>query len=676
MADSRWTRRRNIRKETDEASRELNCACAPQISNAGVDNPNSRDVSGFFQDTSGLSCSNCSFEQLEHEYDIDVDLGDRYSSDSSSSDSESVGCDGDAGKADPELLNVLLADWALQFSTPLASLGALLKILKPFHTNLPLDPRTLLKTPRCSAVRTISGGGQYAHFGLQRGLVTLIKSGTISRKKQTLELQFNVDGLPLFKSSSITLWPILCLIRNCSTSKPFTVGCFCGEMKPTDLNDYFAEFIAELQTLLTTGIEFENVQFDLRIHSFVCDTPARALIKRVKGHSGYYGCDKCHVEGEWHGKMTFQSVSERTRTDAEFAQQTDVDHHLAKSPLSLLPVGMVSQFPLDYMHLVCLGVVRRLLLCWIKGALSIRLSATSVQKVSDQLVRLSSFVPKEFVRKPRSLNEVMRWKATEFRTFLLYTGPIVLRGVLRGDLYDNFMYLSVALTILLSPKLCSEYCDYAKQLLTVCVSNMQVLYGEGMMVYNVHALIHLADDAQKFGALDNISSFPFENALKSLKKLVRKPAFPLQQICRRIEEQLHRSSQTVSAKASAAFQEHHCGPVPDELQHARQYKQLCTDGFTLSVNVPDNCVKLDDGSLCFVKNIVEDKGSIYIIVDCMKKVESFFTKPLPSANIGIDQFIHRLTKLKAVSLQHVHCKCVSFCIAEDKFVCFPVLHSL
>lgn len=139
------------------------------------------------------------------------------------------------------------------------------------------------------------------------------------------------------------------------------------------MSDYFAEFITELQSLLITGIKFDNVIIGLKIHSFVCDTPARALIKCVKGHSGYHGCDKCHVEGEWHGKMTFQTLNDRQRTDAEFAQQTDIDHHLDKSPLCVLPVGVVSQFPLDYMH--------------------------------------------------------------------LYTGPVVLRGILQSDLYDNFMHL-------------------------------------------------------------------------------------------------------------------------------------------------------------------------------------------------------------------------------------------
>ena len=32
-------------------------------------------------------------------------------------------------------------------------------------------------------------------------------------------------------------------------------------------------------------------------HSFACDTPARAYVKNIKGHSGYFGCEKCSQEG-------------------------------------------------------------------------------------------------------------------------------------------------------------------------------------------------------------------------------------------------------------------------------------------------------------------------------------------------------------------------------------------
>ena len=44
---------------------------------------------------------------------------------------------------------------------------------------------------------------------------------------------------------------------------------------------------------------------------FICDTPARAFLKCVKSHTGYFSCDHCEVEGEWHDTITFLEAEER-----------------------------------------------------------------------------------------------------------------------------------------------------------------------------------------------------------------------------------------------------------------------------------------------------------------------------------------------------------------------------
>lgn len=112
-----------------------------------------------------------------------------------------------------------------------------------------------------------------------------------------------------------------------------------------------------------------NKVFSFHISAVICDTPARCFIKRVKGHSGYSGCDKCSQHGKWIGKMTFPETNASLRTDRLFKERKDEEHHLGLSPFEGTSLGMVSQFPLDYMHLVCLGVVRRLLFLWKKGPL-------------------------------------------------------------------------------------------------------------------------------------------------------------------------------------------------------------------------------------------------------------------------------------------------------------------
>ena len=68
--------------------------------------------------------------------------------------------------------------------------------------------------------------------------------------------------------------------------------------------------------------------------------------------------------------------------------------------------------------------------------------------VSENLVSLRGNIPFSFARKPKSLFEFDRWKATEFRQFLPYTGQVVLRKVLPKEKFCYFMPLSLATSIL------------------------------------------------------------------------------------------------------------------------------------------------------------------------------------------------------------------------------------
>lgn len=85
--------------------------------------------------------------------------------------------------------------------------------------------------------------------------------------------------------------------------------------------------------------------------------------------------------------------------------------------------GCISSISLDYMHLILLGVMKKLLQLWLLGPLKTRLSVQKINKLLSKLLTLRNSIPKEFGRKPRSLIECKCWKATEFRTFLMYTGP-------------------------------------------------------------------------------------------------------------------------------------------------------------------------------------------------------------------------------------------------------------
>jgi len=85
---------------------------------------------------------------------------DCYSSDSDISyqcDLEDMCSGSDANFTVP--LNSLLAEWAVSNNVSTSALRSLLNILKPFHPELPRDPRTLLQTPTNYIVRNIAGPG-------------------------------------------------------------------------------------------------------------------------------------------------------------------------------------------------------------------------------------------------------------------------------------------------------------------------------------------------------------------------------------------------------------------------------------------------------------------------------------------------------------------------------------
>lgn len=136
-----------------------------------------------------------------------------------------------------------------------------------------------------------------------------------------------------------------------------------------------------------------------------------------------------------------------------------------------------------------------------------KLSHAKISDLSTFLVNTAKQIPIEFVRKPRSLYEVKRFKATEFRQFLCYTGPVVLKFILPVNMYVNFLSFHLAIRILPSPYLIREHIEYAQSLLQYFVET----YARECVTQNVHNLLHLCNDAIKFGVLQNSSSFQFKN---------------------------------------------------------------------------------------------------------------------------------------------------------------------
>ncbi|XP_070167405.1 uncharacterized protein [Polyergus mexicanus] len=257
------------------------------------------------------------------------------------------------------------------------------------------------------------------------------------------------------------------------------------------------------------------------IAGIVCDAPARAFITCTKSHSGYFSCHKCTQEGEYVNFVIFPELKFTLRTNESFHTKEQEEHHTGVSFLEKFGIDMVNQIALDYMHLVCLGIMKRLLLFWIKGSKNIRLNTEHQKYICNTLSVVRSSIPSEFARLPRSLSELDRWKATEFRLFLLYIGPVILKSTMSNEYYTHFLTLSIAIRILCDSQLCIKMNNYAHNLLVYFVDNYKNLYGREYMSYNVHNLLHLANDVKTLGSLDKFSCFQFENYLRNIRRKVQ-----------------------------------------------------------------------------------------------------------------------------------------------------------
>ncbi|XP_044222685.1 uncharacterized protein LOC122992804 [Thunnus albacares] len=324
-----------------------------------------------------------------------------------------------------------LSNWALQFSVSLVALTALLSLLRVYHPELPKDARTILKTQVNYKIQEKCGG--LYHYS---GILTALRN-TLTRLIDnvadgfTFRLQVNIDGLPLFKSKNIQLWPILGLLLSVPMKEPVVLGLFCGGQKPNPADEFLRDFTHELQQL-QEGFHFRGKKVFIKLDSVVCDTPARAFLKNTKAHNAYHGCDKCSQPGVYiNRRMTFPINDYMLRTDSSFSERTDEDHH-HEGPhgFSDLDIGMVIRFPLDYIHVACLGVMRRLLNIWLRGPLKFRFSSNLVDRISESLTQMCRYIPVEFARKPRSLRELDRWKATELKM----TNSLVYRPCCSGTI--------------------------------------------------------------------------------------------------------------------------------------------------------------------------------------------------------------------------------------------------
>ncbi len=209
------------------------------------------------------------------------------------------------------------------------AMAYLIYLLKSHNIdNIPSSVYMLTRNKQTVPYSTeIMANGQFAYISMKENIIYAINNGLINpenMKKDSnnnilLDIIINVDGMPLYKSSQITIWPILFKIP--SMVNPLPIALYCGLGKP-DVFSYLQKLANELLDLINNGICYMGNIYKIKQSSilFVCDAPARSYLQCVLSHTAKLGCSYCQCEGEYFmHRVVYPCNTSCEHSDASYA---------------------------------------------------------------------------------------------------------------------------------------------------------------------------------------------------------------------------------------------------------------------------------------------------------------------------------------------------------------------
>lgn len=297
--------------------------------------------------------------------------------------------------------------------------------------------------------------------------------------------------------------------------------------------------LKELETIGHTFTDFSGAEFISKciLLTCTCDLPARAIVYNLNQFNGEYSCWFCLARGETYKHDTggishifpydktfpkgIPRTKESVRRDVQSAadkvrdgknQKTTVNGHKGKFWFMYLDTfDVINSCLIDYMHGICLGIVKQLLTLWFdKKIKSENFSFFNERETVNQYLR--QVKPTIFVtRIPRTLDNIVHWKSSEFRNFLLYWGIPILKNVLSSEYFAHFCLLARAIFILSKEGVTQNEIQTAEKALLLFVELYGDLYSQKYMTLNIHQIIHLADCVRHTGPLYVNNCFIFED---------------------------------------------------------------------------------------------------------------------------------------------------------------------
>ena len=503
----------------------------------------------------------------------------------------------------------------------------LLRFLNFVFPTLPIDPRTIMGTMRSVTKDLQVFMGKYVHIGLQKNLEQIFFDQTPPDK---LNIDFFIDGFSLFKNARENeIWCILGRLHE-KKSEIFSVGLYFGESKPGDFSLFLKMFVDETSTLERNCVIY-NKRIELKVRVLIMDSPAKSSVLGTKACHAKCGCSRCMIRGEFlNNRMSFHKMNPEIiqRTDQSFRSRTDEEYHIRDSPIEKLNIDIIQQVVNEPFHLLYLGIAKSLMKIWFGfGGRHGLFGKEVLSKIGSRIVRLMDFHPEEFQRSLDTLDKFMIFKGSQFRCFVLYTGPFLLQDILPHNIYNNFLQFHIIAKVLSDEKLCVKCIPVIKKIINDFLAGYAEIYGKEFIVPNLHALIHLPENVEFLKApLEDFSAFPFESHISSIKSLVKNHKNPLEEISRRLIEK-SKASNIASIKL--------CMPtnivkIPRSSENQSEFLNLEYHGYKLGVSRRRSYVLTIDGKIIKIKRFRSFNNKITVVGEEFMKKCNFYNTPIES----------------------------------------------
>ncbi|XP_051157257.1 uncharacterized protein LOC127279133 [Leptopilina boulardi] len=381
---------------------------------------------------------------------------------------------------------------------------------------------------------------------------------TTQSKPNTLTYTISTDGAPLFHISKRGFWPLQILLNFLPINIRFKYILLCGimvllsEPKPDLMNLFISTFNDQAFLLFSEGMrvklpgDVDLITLIFSPLSVVADSIARPILQFRFQFNAYCSCSYCYHPGRYIKKASgirFPFLEEEPKLRSNKSHSNDVQYvkdygtHYrgvkGESAFCHTPnLDMVRGFPLDYLHNSLLGVTEQLWNIWNKNVFS----PEDRKNIDEEILRIKP--PRDLHRLPEKISKKSLWKATHWKSWLLFFSLPILSKYLPNELLEHYALFINSIHTLLKTKITKKELDQCEENLLVFVANYHYLYHEEKMTFNVHIVLHIVQSVKKSGPLWATSAFPFENNIYNLKQMINGPKSVEQQIANKSLVQL------------------------------------------------------------------------------------------------------------------------------------------